>query len=302
MNSPAPFPADQPARFVLLRFFLTIFLGAMVVGPLIFLVLGKWVVFHRAMDRALLVCALAAIASTWSSLRLRDWWPLQRAAVAQVLLGLLIAFISVQTILGLDIGFGGLAWAGTTPGKCVQLVTTAVIAAILVPLTEETIFRGFLQTELSRRIGACGGWLLAALIFALSHFLKVPNSFDHEPVHWWSGVSAVGAAVKFMGSGGILSGQGLNYFLIGLILGGIFWRIGVLWLNYGLHAGWILGLQLASGLTHPTPVRSIWIGGDLLSSPLTSLVMVLLGFWLWLFFRRPPPEPAPPSVPGEIAP
>ena len=287
---------------MLLRFFLTLFLGAMVVGPLLFLVLGKWVVFHKLMNRALLVCALAAMASTWSRLRLHEWWPWDRRAIGQVLLGLFIAFISVQTIVGVDVGFGGLAWAGITASKCAQLVATAVIAAILVPLTEETIFRGFLQTEFSRRIGALGGWLLAALVFALSHFLKVPASFDHIPVHWWSGVPAVGAAVKFMCSGGIFSGQGLNYFLIGLILGGIFWRTGMLWLNYGLHAGWILGLQLASGLTHPAPVRSIWIGGDLLSSPLTSLVMVLLGFWLWLFFRRPPPEPEspPPSAPGAM--
>jgi membrane protease YdiL (CAAX protease family) len=282
----------------MLRFFLTLFLGAMVVGPVLFLVLGKWVAFHKLMNRALLVCALAAMASTWSRLRLREWWPWDRRAIGQVLLGLFIAFISVQTILGLEVAFGGLAWTGATPARLAGLISTAIIAAILVPLTEETIFRGFLQTEFSRRIGAWGGWLLAALVFALSHFLKVPESFDHIPVRWWSGVLAVAAAVKFMCSGGILSGQGLNYFLIGLILGGIFWRTGVLWLNYGLHAGWIVGQQLTSGLTHPTPARSIWTGSDLLGSPLTTLVLVLLGFWLWLFFRRPPPEPPPDSVPG----
>lgn len=258
---------------------------------MIFLVLGKWVVFHKAMDRALLVCALAAMASTWPRLHLREWWPWHRGAVWQVMLGLLIALISVQTILGLDAAFGGLAWAKVTPHKCMQLIATAVVAAILVPLTEETIFRGFLQTEFSQRIGMLWGWLLAALIFALSHFLKVPDTFDHTSVHWWSGVPAVVAAVKFMCGGGIFSGQGLNYLIIGLILGGLFWRTGMLWLNYGLHAGWIVGLQLSSGLTRPAPTASIWTGGDLLSSPLTTLVLVLLGFWLWLFFRRPQPEP-----------
>jgi membrane protease YdiL (CAAX protease family) len=270
-----------------------LFFGAMVLGPLIFFTLGKWVGFHRAMNRALLICALAAIATTWPSLRLREWWPLHRGAIGQVLLGLLMALISVQTILGLDIAFHGLVWATIDAQARTKIITTALVAALLVPLTEETIFRGFLQTELSRRMGMMGGWLLAALIFALSHFLKTPATLDHQPVHLWSGVTAVGAAFTPLLKGGFLGEQGLNYLIIGLILGGLFWRTGMLWLNYGLHAGWIVGLQLSVGLSRPAPTATIWTGQDLLSSPLTTLVLVLLGFWLWLFFRRPLPEPEP---------
>jgi membrane protease YdiL (CAAX protease family) len=283
---------------VLLRFFLTLFFGAMVLGPLFYLALGGVFPFHRVMDRALLVSALVALGWAWPRLQLCAWWPLHRGAPGQALLGLLIALVSLQTILGLEVGFGGLTWAISTPDERLRIIGTALAAAILVPLTEETIFRGFLQTELSRTLGLRGGWIAAALIYTLAHFLKIPVTLDHRPIHVWSGVTAVGAAFGPLLHGAFLNGHGLNLLLIGLILGGLFWRTGMLWLNYGLHGGWILGLLLASGLTRPAPTASIWTGSDLLASPLTTLVLVLLGFWLWLFFRRPPPEPPSESVPG----
>jgi len=270
---------------VLLRFFVILFLGAMVLGPVLFFALGGVVAFHKAMDRALLICALAAMAMSWSRLHLREWWPPHRGAIWQVLLGLLIALVSVQTIVGLEVGFGGLTWA-----DIMHIILTALVAAVIVPLTEETIFRGFLQTELSQRIGPRAGWIVAALIFALSHFLKVPATFDHVPVHLWTGVTAIGAAFGPLLDRNFLGGQGLNLLIIGFILGGLFWRTGTLWLNCGLHGGWIVGLQLSAGLTRPAPAASIWTRSDMLSSPLTTLVLVLLGFWLWLFFRRPSPE------------
>jgi membrane protease YdiL (CAAX protease family) len=277
-------------RDVLLPFFLALFLGAMVLGPLIYLVLHRWVPFHRAMDRALLVSALAALGLAWPRLRFRTWWPWRRSAVTDLLLGLLVAILSVQTIIGLDVAFGGLRWATLTSHARTHVIIFAIIATLLVPPAEETIFRGFLQTEFTRRIGARWGWLLAALIFALAHFVKIPDSLDHQAVHPWSGVTAIGAAFVPVLHGRFFSPHGANLLIIGLILGGVFRRTGVLWFNYGLHGGWILGLLLATGLTRSTQA-TFWTGSDLLSSPLTTIVLVVLGWWLWRFYRRPlPPE------------
>jgi membrane protease YdiL (CAAX protease family) len=209
-------------------------------------------------------------------------------AAADVLFGLLVAFVSVQTIVALDFGFGGLAWAQVASHDRFKIVALALVAALLVPLAEETIFRGFLQTEVSRKLGAQGGWLLTAAIFALVHFLKIPDELDHQPVHWWSGPGAIGAAFLPILHGWFLSGRGLNLFIIGLILGGIFRRTGTLWFNYGLHGGWIFGLLLAIKLAHPMGA-SFWTGDDLLGSPLTGIVLAVLGWWLWRFHRRPQP-------------
>lgn len=282
---------------MLLRFCVTLFLGAIVLGPLIFFALHRWVPFHRAMDRALLVSALAALAWAWPQLQWSAWWPWRRNAISQVLLGLFIALLSVQTILALDAGMGGLKWAVLTASARTHVFLSAAIAALLVPVAEETIFRGFLQTELSRRLGFRWGWLLAALVYALAHFLRIPDWVDRAPVHLWSGASALGAAFLPLAHGDFFSGRGANLLLIGLILGGMFRRTGTLWLNYGLHAGWIVGLLLASGLSRPARV-TWWTGDGLLSSPLTTLVLAVLGWWLWRFYRRPQPLPGTGAAPA----
>jgi membrane protease YdiL (CAAX protease family) len=293
---------SPPERGILLRFFLALFVGAMVLGPLIYFATGGHWPFHRVMDRALMIAALAALALAWSRLRLRDWWPLRRWAVVQILLGLLIAFLSVQTILAVDFAFGGIASVKLTSPERTKIILTALLAALLVPLAEETIFRGFLQTEFVRRLGWRGGWIVAALLYALAHFLKIPDTIDSQPVHIWSGVTAIGSSFQTLGASlhaivaptnaaEIYPGKLINLLIIGLILGGTFRRTGNLWLNYGLHGGWIVGLFIGLKMTRPAQV-SIWTGEDLLSSPLTSAVLLLLGWWLWRYYRRPLPEPA----------
>ena len=137
--------------------------------------------------------------------------------------------------------------------------------------------------------------MAAALIFMLAHFLKIPESLDQEPVHLWSGASAVGAAFLPVLHGDFLGGRGLNLFLIGLILGGIFLRAGSLWINAGLHGGWIFALLLFSGM-YPAghaAASSLFWAADLLSSPLTSLVLILLSAYGYgVSIRHPPPRPS----------
>ncbi len=283
-----PSPA-VPVRSSLSLFLAVLLLGAAILGPILYFAGNVFfsLPFHRAMDRALLFSALAALIVAWPRIDLRAWWPLDSSSWKQALLGLAMALVSTQLILGLEMSIVGLKWAALSPRDEHRIILTAVVAAFLVPLAEETIFRGFLQTELIRRLGVRGGWILAALLFALSHFIKIPVELDHAPVHAWSGFTALGSAFLPVLHGEFLSGRGFNLFLIGLLLGGAFLRSGQLWLNYGLHGGWILALLLSSGLARPGDAMSFWWGGGLLDSPLTSLVLLLLGFWLWRYYLPP---------------
>jgi hypothetical protein len=107
-------------------------------------------------------------------------------------------------------------------------------------------------------------------------------------------------------------GKAANLFLVGLILGGVFLRVGSLWLNAGLHGGWIFGLLIFTGFTRPLEPRQFlrttiqetetteplfvtYFGNDILSSPATTVVLVLVGLWIWRFYRHPSvlPEGAP---------
>jgi len=255
--------------------------------------------FHRAMDRGLLISAVAALVLFRSRIPLEKLWPLQRAAWWQLLFGYVLAAISAQGMIGFNLAGIGFTRVHLDWHHAGLRILMAVVAALLVPPLEETLFRGFIQSELVRSIGQRWGWIAAAVIFMLAHFVKVPVELDHQPVHFWSGVSAVGAAFQPVINGEFLGGKGLNLFLVGLILGGIFLRSGSLWLNAGLHGGWILALLLFTGFTRPFDSPNVeWMGTDLLSSPLTAVVLILLGLWLWRFYQ---PHSVVPET-GENAP
>ena len=290
-------------KLVLPVFFAVILVSAMVLGPLIYF--GMQVVwpipFHRAMDRALLISALAALGLFWGRIEFQSLWPWSGEAWKPVVLGLVIAFVSIQAMIGFDLAAAGFHSLHLGAGKVCGRVLMALVAAVIAAPAEETIFRGFVQRELSRGLGWQVGWILAALIFAVAHFLKVPVELDKQPVHLWSGASALVAAFAQIGHD-LASpenvAKALNLILVGLILGGTFLRSGSLWLNVGLHGGWIFGLLLFTGLTQPdNPPLVSWLGGNILSSLVTTVVLILLGLWLWRFYRHPSvqPEPAPGS-------
>lgn len=302
-------------KSILPVFLLVVFVGAMVLGPLLYYAMQViWPIpFHRAMDRALLICALAAMCLAWPRISWKTLWPLDSSAWKDLLLGLLIAAVTIQTIVAAQYVFVGFYSATLSASEVGARILLAFVAALLAPPLEETIFRGFLQGELTRGLGWRAGWLLTAALFMLVHFLKIPVELDKEPVHLWSGVTAIGAAFSKFGHDLLLPsniGKAANLLLIGLILGGIVLRNRALWLNAGLHAGLVFGLLIFTGLTRPhamffqvyagpegsPPVTyDSLFGNDILSSPATSVVLMLLGIWIWRFYRHPSilPETGP---------
>jgi len=275
------------ARYGLVFFFLMLFLAAMVLGPLLYWGLAfAHVPFHRAMDRALLISAVGALFLFRSRIPLAKLWPLHRVAWWQLFFGYILAAVSAQAIIGFNLAGIGFTRVHLSWQEMALRILTALIAALLIPPLEETIFRGFIQSELVRGMGWCWGWIVAALIFMLAHFVKIPVDLDQQPVHFWSGVSAVGKAFLPVIDHEFLSRKGLNLFLLGLVLGGLFLRSGSLWINAGLHSGLVFALLLFTGLTRPYDhPNGEWVGADILSSLLTSVVLILLGLWLWRFYQ-----------------
>jgi membrane protease YdiL (CAAX protease family) len=284
-------------KYRLILFFGVVFLGAIVIGPILYFALHSFapIPFHRAMDRALILSAVAALGLFWPSISIRRLWPLQRRAWIDLALGYLIALVSAQAMIGLDLAFCGFTSSHLDGRHLEMRISMSVLAAFLIPPLEETVFRGFILLELARGPGRRWGCVVAAGIFMLAHFLKIPESLDRSPIHFWSGAAALGAAFLPVLHGSFLGGRGMNLFLIGLILGGVFLRAGSLWIGAGLHSGWILALLLFSGLTRPItpPFVAALSSGDLLSSPLTSLVLILVSAWLWRFYPPRSGAPAP---------
>ncbi|PAW76215.1 MAG: hypothetical protein B9S32_15925 [Verrucomicrobia bacterium Tous-C9LFEB] len=257
-------------------------------APVFYWVADHWMhaPFSRYVNRALMVSALLALLPYF----LKNWRLLgmgwHRTSRRDLLLGVGISLASVALVLLMHQLSGSRQWTGQLTLKT---ALGAVVAALLVSPLEELLFRGAIQRSLIVRLGAFAGWLVTGLFFASVHFIKVPRSFQPDPVTWLSGFHSLGLALAPLGR---LETYGSAFFcllVVGLILGWMAVRTRHLWLSIGLHAGWIVGLKCGSSLSEPTKRASDLIGGsDLLSGGLTLIMLALLGLALWRFYPSQP--------------
>lgn len=89
-------------------------------------------------------------------------------------------------------------------------IPTLLAVIFLVPVLEETLFRGFLQTALAQKVGAMKAIIITAALFALFHFSE------------GQGVNNINILVTL--------------FVFALFLGFVRERQGNLWPSIALHA------------------------------------------------------------------
>lgn len=92
----------------------------------------------------------------------------------------------------------------------------SLLTGVLWGMAQEFLYRGWLQTELTRRFGAAAGVLAANAVFAFG-----PLHFDY-----------------FLGPGGVRWGGLAAVFAIGLFFGIVYRRSGNLWIPAVLHGLW----------------------------------------------------------------
>ncbi len=145
--------------------------------------------------------------------------------------GILVAFAMLGVLVAGSFAFGTLtiAWtAGKAP--VLELITTVLVLAVSAA-NEELIFRGYPLQVLMRGIGAWPSMLVMSLIFGLVHASN-PNA------------SSLGT---------------VNTFLAGLMLSIAYVKTRSLWLPYGIHIGWNLGLGFIMGFPlSGIGIASVW--------------------------------------------
>ncbi|MEY2490796.1 MAG: protease family protein [Verrucomicrobiota bacterium] len=162
-------------------------------------------------------------------------------------------------------------------------VTTVALAAAVVPIIEETLFRGLFLGVLLRGNRPMPAALLSAGIFSIVHFLKAPDQTT-TAVAWTSGfISLAHSFDQFTNPMLVLAGF-TTLFLIGVILAHARLRTRSLWLPIGLHAGWVFASGAFNKIAHREIVALPWLGKNLLIGvvPLCVCLVswVLLGAWL----------------------
>jgi len=236
--------------------------------------------FHRAL-------MLGAIAFIWPFLR---WLRIKgrrdlglepnRRWLRDILIGFLLSSLPVilcEIFLvqrGLYSMRAGFSWVAIPP-----LIGTAVI----VPLIEESLFRGLFLGVLLRALRPWPANLLSAAIFSIVHFLKAPDQTT-TTVRWFSGFISLSHSFDQFSEPMLVLGGFTTLFVIGIVLAHARLSTRSLWLSIGLHAGWILASEAFGKMARRELVALPWVGRSLLVGlvPLAIclLTWVLLRMWL----------------------
>lgn len=230
----------------------------------VFILLGIWplLAWLGVLERAALGYGVAA----------RTWW---RAAGWGWLAGVAILLVLVLTLLALGIRVPDAHERHWT--ALLQRCAQALFGGALIGLLEETFFRGALFSAIRRRDGASAAMLWSSALYALLHFTK-PGELPAGVAFDWGG-SLQMVAYTFVD---LFQWRHLDS-LVALVLAGLLLALVREWSGHigwcvGLHAGWVLVIQLGRTLTDGNP-----------DSPLAGLVGDydgtigwLAAFWLGL--------------------
>jgi membrane protease YdiL (CAAX protease family) len=156
-------------------------------------------------------------------------------------------------------------------------------SAIVVPLIEESLFRGLFLGVLLRGFRLWPANLISAAIFSIVHFLKAPDE-TVTTVHWYSGFDSLAHSFDQFREPMLVLAGFTTLFVIGVILAHARLRTRSLWAPIGLHAGWILASMAFGKIARREIVALPWLGKSLLVGlvPLAICLLswVLLRTWL----------------------
>ena len=269
----------------------TVLLGAVLAPPLFWaaqwLIGHGWLTFLSRFDfetffhRALLVAAIVLLWPLARSLSVRNRADLEIERNPRWRRDLLVGFICSAVPL---LCCGAILLA--TPIYSIRnvidwtAVGKAVAAAAMVPLIEETFFRGLILGLLLKTGRRYLAMFVTSALYSIVHFLKAP---DHTStvVTWTSGFNSIAHAfVQFTDP--ILVAAGFTtLFLIGWILADARLQTRSLWLPIGLHAGWILTAGAFNKIARHDTIILPWLGKNLL----VGIVPLAVAGITWLIVR-----------------
>ena len=153
-------------------------------------------------------------------------------------------------------------------------------ASAVVPIIEETLFRGLVLGVLLKTGRRYMSILVTSVLYSIVHFLKAPDRTS-PTVTWMSGFNSIAHAFVQFADPLLVAAGFTTLFLIGWILADARLQTRSLWLPIGLHAGWIF----TSGAFNKIALRQLivlpWLGKNLL----VGIVPLAVACLTWLLMR-----------------
>lgn len=219
--------------------------------------------FHRFVNRSLIVLAVLGLVPLLRGLGIRGWSEVGFRGTDKVKqwgLGFFLGFVSLAIVAAAAVLAGAreLVWT-QEPARLARHLLNATLAALVVSVLEELIFRGGLFTGLRKTLSWKNALLVSSAVYALVHFFARPA--PPESVNWATGFYVLGQMVRGFADFQMLIPAFLNLLLAGMILGIAFQFTRSLYLSIGLHAGWIFWLKSYGFVTRETAGANIWFWG-----------------------------------------
>jgi uncharacterized protein len=237
--------------------------------------------FETFFHRALLVAAVSLLWPLVRSLEVRSLNDLElapnprwrRDLIAGVILSAIPLLCCGAILLATPIFSqrGEVNWSG---------VAKVAAASPVVPIIEETFFRGLVLGVLLKTARRYMSILVTSALYSIIHFLKAPDRTS-TAVTWLSGFNSIAHAFVQFADPLLVAAGFTTLFLIGWILADARLQTRSLWLPIGLHAGWIF----TSGAFNKIALRQLivlpWLGKNLL----VGIVPLAVACLTWLLMR-----------------
>jgi membrane protease YdiL (CAAX protease family) len=287
----------------LLIYFVVVFVGGALLGPVLYKVchgfnsLAK-VPFHRFVDRAVLGLALICLWPLLKVMRITSWAELgfrnPDEKWRDVVPGFLIGFCSLAVVAFLSIATGARKSHLPSSGhEIASHLLSAGLAAIVVAILEEILFRGALFGSMKRAWRWRTALVMSSIIYAMAHFVqKAP---EPTVVTWRSGLAMLPQMFANLGDLQALVPKVFVLFVAGVILAVAYQRSGSLFLSIGLHAGWIFWLKSYRFVSAPIPGEASWLWGtdELINGWLSFFVLVGILVIIDRMYPRNKLQPSP---------
>jgi membrane protease YdiL (CAAX protease family) len=278
----------RPIRSLLI-YFAVVFPGGALVAPWVYWsaqwLAGHWSAlsrlaeqpFHRVLDRSLLGLALVCL---WPLLRncgVRSWREIgfsrQGRPGWQILKGFAVGWASLAAVALLAMTCGASALILThSATEVFRYLINATLAAVVVAILEEVVFRGALFGILRRAMTWPVALIASSAVYSAVHFIQKAD--PAMPVQWYSGLALLWTMVCHPPA--LIPGF-LTLFVAGAILALSYQRSGALYFSIGLHGGWIFWLKSYHFLFRPTGAHPLFWGTDtLIDGWLAFMVLAII--------------------------
>ena len=165
---------------------------------------------------------------------------------------------------------------------------SALASGLIIGLIEETLFRGVIQSQLSKVFNVVLVIAIVNIIYASVHFLQAPDSTATLQIHWYTGFIILREAFANLANYELYADAWLALLLAGIFLSMIKLRSNNLWWCIGIHAGWVTHIKLFKDLTN----RSQDAECAYLASSYDNYIGELSTIWIlivltfWFFYNR----------------